>query len=208
MWLLSYKYFKGQVFYFTQNPKTDSFEIDSFSINGNPWTTHLPDTQTYIKEQVGAAIPGGDSITILDIGTNNFDGSTTNSPAFGFDYSTYEISYNEDPYTVTIDDTIHEHVVVFTTLTNLSYTYIDLPCTLEYLSRDIDYELWIKDDSDVGWFSFEGFSDVTSDSTTYTQNVDSFKSFLKVTVEVNETDDNLSPGGVYKSTLITLNAEF
>ncbi len=109
---------------------------------------------------------------------------------------------------MTIDDTIHEHVVVFTTLSDLAYTYIDLPCTLEDSSLDIDYELWIEDDSDVDWFSFEGFSGVSDDSSTYTHSFDSYKSFLKVTVEVNEVDVDLDPGDVFKSTLITLNAKF
>ena len=107
---------------------------------------------------------------------------------------------------VTIDDTIHEHVVVFSSSIQLQQTYIQLPCTLEDNSQDISYDLWIEDDSNI-WFTFEQFDpEVTSDATVYNENINSAKSYLQVTVNVSDADPSV--GDFEESTLITLDAEW
>ena len=47
-WLFSYMYFKGSVYYISQNPNTKTFEVDSFEIFKNEvffdWQANLPDS--------------------------------------------------------------------------------------------------------------------------------------------------------------------
>jgi hypothetical protein len=44
-WMISYQYFKGQMYHMTQNYKTNSFEFETFSTLD--WDSQLPDTITF-----------------------------------------------------------------------------------------------------------------------------------------------------------------